>query len=244
VSQHAAAVKDLAGWMPPDGEQRALRDLFLTHLRAHPDGLSRACTTGHLTASAAVLDPARRRVLLTLHGKLGRWLQLGGHCEPGDATLAEAALREATEESAIAGLVLCDGPVGLDLHAVPCGLAGRPLGVMTAPPPAWPKRPPDLPRSAEATGSAGPPGPASPPGPAGPPEPAGMALTGRVGPLGPAGPVGWSWHLDVQFVVISPPGARPARGEESDDVRWWPVDSLPSSADGAVHRLVARALIL
>ena len=59
-----------------------------------------------------------------------------------------------------------------------------------------------------------------------------------------AGPAGWTWHLDVQFVAISPPGARPVCGDESDDLRWWPVDSLPSSADEAVRRLVARACAL
>ena len=45
------------------------------------------------------------------------WLQMGGHCEPEDATLAAAALREATEESGIAGLTLLPGgPVRLDRH--------------------------------------------------------------------------------------------------------------------------------
>ena len=49
------------------------------------------------------------------------WLQMGGHCEPEDATLADAALREATEESGIAGLTLLPGgPVRLDRHHTPC----------------------------------------------------------------------------------------------------------------------------
>ncbi|WP_261675594.1 NUDIX hydrolase [Streptomyces lusitanus] len=101
-------------------DQTDLRDAYLEHLAAHPDGLWKACGAGHLTASALVVDPERGRVLLTLHRKLRMWLQMGGHCEPSDATLAAAALREATEESGVAGLTLLPGgPVRLDRHPIP-----------------------------------------------------------------------------------------------------------------------------
>ncbi|NUK03485.1 NUDIX hydrolase [Streptomyces lunaelactis] len=101
-------------------QQLELRQLYLDHLAAHPDGMWKACEAGHVTASALVIDPERGRALLTLHKKLGMWLQMGGHCERGDATLAAAALREATEESGIHGLTLLPGgPVRLDRHAIP-----------------------------------------------------------------------------------------------------------------------------
>ncbi|MFF8473620.1 NUDIX hydrolase [Streptomyces sp. NPDC015414] len=100
--------------------QDELRQAYLDHLAAHPDGMWKACADGHLTASALVLDPERGRVLLTLHRKLRMWLQMGGHCEPVDATLRDAALREATEESGITGLSLVPGgPVRLDRHPLP-----------------------------------------------------------------------------------------------------------------------------
>lgn len=119
------AVRVLASWRAPDAGQERVRRDFLRHLEEHPaDGMWRACAAGHITASTAVLDASRSRVLLTLHAKVKAWLQLGGHCEPGDATLAAAALREATEESGIAGLRLLPEPVKLDRHAVRCHPAG------------------------------------------------------------------------------------------------------------------------
>ncbi|MEU4052311.1 NUDIX hydrolase [Streptomyces olivaceus] len=101
--------------------QDELRQVYLDHLASHPDGMWKACGAGHVTASALVVDPSRDRVLLTLHKKMRMWLQMGGHCEPVDETLARAALREATEESGIEGLdLLPGGPVRLDRHSTPC----------------------------------------------------------------------------------------------------------------------------
>lgn len=101
-------------------DQEELRQLYMDHLAKHPDGMWKACEAGHVTASALVIDPEHGRVLLTLHKKLGMWLQMGGHCERGDPSLAGAALREATEESGITGLTLLPGgPVRLDRHPIP-----------------------------------------------------------------------------------------------------------------------------
>ncbi|MCZ9336254.1 NUDIX domain-containing protein, partial [Streptomyces sp. TRM76130] len=121
MSLHDDAVLVLRGYEARDEGQDELRGRYLDHLAAHPDGLWKSCADGHLTASGLVVDPSRGRVLLTLHRKLRRWLQTGGHCEPGDATLAASALREGTEESGVAGLALLPGgPVRLDRHHTPC----------------------------------------------------------------------------------------------------------------------------
>ncbi|MGW0822318.1 NUDIX hydrolase [Streptomyces sp. NPDC002845] len=101
-------------------DQEDLRQAYLDHLEARPDGMWKSCHAGHITASALVIDPEHGRVLLTLHRKLRKWLQMGGHCEPEDTTLAAAALREATEESGVTGLTLLPGgPVSLDRHRIP-----------------------------------------------------------------------------------------------------------------------------
>lgn len=163
----------LSEWAAPDEQQEKARIEFLEHLAGHPDGMWRECVPGHITASTAVLDASRTRVLLTLHRKLKMWLQLGGHCEPGDLTLADAALREATEESGIEGLRQLPGPVSVDRHLVPCHPGG-------------------------------------------------------------------SYHYDVQYAAIAPPGVQERISEESDALAWFPVDALPDETDDALRRLVAR----
>jgi 8-oxo-dGTP pyrophosphatase MutT (NUDIX family) len=119
---HSDAVAVLTRWTPAEEGQRALRHGFLAFLDARPDACARSCVPGHLTASALVLSRDGRRVLLTLHPKVGRWVQLGGHCEDEDTGLVAAALREAGEESGIDGLVIEPEPLHLDVHPITCSL--------------------------------------------------------------------------------------------------------------------------
>ncbi|HEY1973202.1 MAG TPA: NUDIX hydrolase [Pseudonocardia sp.] len=120
-----SAEDTLRAWRPPESGQRALREAYLGFLAARPDGCRRSCEPGHLTASALLLDHGAQRVLLTLHPRVGRWIQLGGHCEESDSSLVDAALREAAEESGIEGLRIDPEPLQLDVHPITCSL-GRP----------------------------------------------------------------------------------------------------------------------
>jgi coenzyme F420-0:L-glutamate ligase len=119
---HTDAVQVVTALPPSSDQEAALRQAFLGFLAARPDAMWRSCAPGHLTASALVLDPQRRLVLLTLHPRAGLWVQLGGHCEPGDHTLLDAAAREAREESGIGSLSFDPNPLGLDVHPITCSL--------------------------------------------------------------------------------------------------------------------------
>jgi 8-oxo-dGTP pyrophosphatase MutT (NUDIX family) len=58
----------------------------------------------HFTASAVVVHPPSGRVLLRWHVRHGRWLQVGGHADPGETSPLGIALREAEEETGLTDL--------------------------------------------------------------------------------------------------------------------------------------------
>ena len=89
-----------------DGRRRA-------GLCVRPSGLpGAALRPGHLTGSAWIVSPDRRRTLLTHHRKLDRWLQLGGHAD-GQADLLAVAAREAKEESGLEPILAAGRPFRL-----------------------------------------------------------------------------------------------------------------------------------
>lgn len=122
MSLRESAVAALTDFTPPDDGQDSLRHAVLAFLDAREDGCLRSCVPGHITASALVFDDAGERVLLTLHPRLGRWVQLGGHCEDSDTDIVGAALREATEESGIEGLRIDPRLVAIHVHPITCSL--------------------------------------------------------------------------------------------------------------------------
>ena len=48
-------------------------------------------------------------------------------------------------------------------------------------------------------------------------------------------------HLDLQFIARAPANADIAISDESLDLRWWPVEALPSGSDAALAHLVTIA---
>jgi 8-oxo-dGTP pyrophosphatase MutT (NUDIX family) len=107
----------------PSDEEEA-RDLarIRQFVARHADPFDRTILEGHLTGSALVVSARGERVLLLHHRKLDRWLQPGGHADPGESAGEAVALREAREETGIEGLRLhptAPRPLDVDVHDIP-----------------------------------------------------------------------------------------------------------------------------
>lgn len=106
-------------------EQQQAADKMQAFIESTPDCFQRWYQSGHMTGSAWLINPAGDKALLTLHRKLGRWLQTGGHAD-GDANLLRVALREATEESGINNITAESTDIfDIDIHLIPENPAKR-----------------------------------------------------------------------------------------------------------------------
>ena len=112
----------LRGHVPADAAERADLDRIVSFAQNHRDPFDRRILEGHLTGSAVVVSADGASVLLLHHRKLERWLQPGGHAEPGEGSGEAVALREAREETGISGLWLhptAPRPLDVDVHDIP-----------------------------------------------------------------------------------------------------------------------------
>lgn len=83
------------------------------------DCFERTQLSGHITASALIVNKQRTHTLLTHHHKLEKWLQLGGHSD-GDPDPLNVAMREAEEESGLKDVVPVSNAIfDVDVHTIP-----------------------------------------------------------------------------------------------------------------------------
>ena len=85
-------------------QEKAILERFIDFITTEKNCFERSSLHGHITASALLLNKSKNKTLLTLHKKLNKWLQVGGHAD-GCTQPEEVALKEAYEES---GLVQID----------------------------------------------------------------------------------------------------------------------------------------
>jgi 8-oxo-dGTP pyrophosphatase MutT (NUDIX family) len=102
--------------VPSDVRECSSKERFLAELDRLVRPLDRDADRVHVTASAIVAGV--RGTVLHRHRRLGRWLQPGGHVDPGER-VEETAVREVLEETGLGARHPGSGPalVRLDVHA-------------------------------------------------------------------------------------------------------------------------------
>ena len=114
--------KCLDAHRPVDGSEceSLRRILTLVSSARHPFARD-SFHPGHLTASGIVVNEDLSRTMLIFHEKLQRWLQPGGHFEPGESDPSIAAAREVFEETGLKTEWPGEAPILLDVdvHPIP-----------------------------------------------------------------------------------------------------------------------------
>ena len=96
-----------------------IKSRIITFIKQYENCFERSLDIGHITASSWLLNYNKTMALLTHHKKLGDWLQLGGHCD-GDPNVLNVAIREATEESGLDGIIALSPEIfDIDIHLTP-----------------------------------------------------------------------------------------------------------------------------
>jgi len=109
----------IAAHTPFDETESLHQKSTLSFVQRHHDFYKRSQTAGHVTGSAWIVNPAYTHALMLHHKKLDRWLQPGGHVEQEPDVLT-TALREAQEETGLAGFKIVSGDIfDIDMHTIP-----------------------------------------------------------------------------------------------------------------------------
>lgn len=111
---------DLIGQFDPTTErEQADKTQFMSLSNLPWNPLERSEGFGHVTASALVLNPSHKKVLLVYHNQYGAWSWPGGHCD-GNPDLFEVARQEVEEETGVVvSELLYPGIATLDILPVP-----------------------------------------------------------------------------------------------------------------------------
>lgn len=100
-------------------EEKDTVDKFIRFISDFDDCFERTQIYGHITGSALVTDKDMKKVLLTHHKKLNKWLQLGGHAD-GNPNVIEVSKREVIEESGINDISIpYENIFDIDVHVIP-----------------------------------------------------------------------------------------------------------------------------
>ena len=106
-------------FMPFNEQEEHDKAILLKWFESGSDILTRENEIAHLTASAWVVSPDKKSVLMAYHNIYHSWAWLGGHAD-GDADLHYVAQKEVMEESGLTHVkFLLDEPFSIEIFV--CG---------------------------------------------------------------------------------------------------------------------------
>ena len=110
--------QEIENFRPQNEQEQADKQALLWWLDSGVDIFTRQCTAAHLTASAWVVSPDRKQVLMIYHNIYHSWAWMGGHAD-GMTDLRAVAEKEVGEESGLTRLKsLCPGIFSLEVLTV------------------------------------------------------------------------------------------------------------------------------
>lgn len=110
--------EQITRYCPVNAQEEADKRHLLAWLDSGVELYSRDCAAAHLTASAWVVSPDRKRVLMAYHRIYNSWAWTGGHAD-GERDLCAVARREAMEETGVTNLkLLYPGIFSLEILSV------------------------------------------------------------------------------------------------------------------------------
>mgnify|MGYP002583210348 CR=1 FL=1 len=110
-------IQEIKNFVPLCPQEQRDKAGILRFLAGNPDAFERENLTAHMTASAWVLSPDRRQVVMVYHNLYHSWSWTGGHAD-GEGDLLSVALREAQEETGVRPRPVLERPFSLETLCV------------------------------------------------------------------------------------------------------------------------------
>ena len=106
-------IEELEEYIPFNEQEEMDKEEILRRLKSGEELYLRDNNSAHLTASAWVVSPDRKKTLMAYHKIYDSWSWLGGHCD-GEHDLLAVAVKEVMEESGIKHVV----PVSDQIYSI------------------------------------------------------------------------------------------------------------------------------
>lgn len=98
-------IRQIEAYTPYNEQETRDKAQILHFLRSEENLLTRENKVAHLTASAWVVSPDRKQVIMVYHNLYNSWSWMGGHAD-GDADLLRVAKKEVMEECGLQELTV------------------------------------------------------------------------------------------------------------------------------------------